>query len=308
MLEWRTPGTGDIRLLERYMSDHKMITSDCTPANIYLLREKYNIRIAEKDGFLFRKYSGKGIPGRDGVTFPLGDGDVRTALEEVRKDRAQKGKPLDLIYLTKDQCVRIKEIYPLTEFHTDRGNTDYLYTAEHLSTLSGRENHKKKNRSNRFAKLFPDCSIVYIREYDEKVCADMVAIEDKWFEDQEERIDSAFVEREEIYEACRTWDDLGLIGAVVYTQEGTAVAMSIAAPISEGYCDILFEKSYGEYARDGGFAYINRTFATFLMNELGAKWINREEDIGLLGLRRAKMGYNPDLLMDKYHCVVNDDQ
>ena len=114
----------------------------------------------------------------------------------------------------------------------------------------------------------------------------------------------AFVERDEIFEVCRNWKDLGLIGAVVYTGDDEPVAMSIASRISEGCYDIHFEKCYGEYARNGGFAYINRMFAKHLATEYDAKWINREEDIGIEGLRRAKMSYNPDLLLDKYHCCI----
>ena len=306
MLEWRSPELGDIGMIGKYMNDHHMITSDCTAANIYLLREKYNIKIAEKDGFLFRKYTGRGIPGRDGVAFPLGDKDVRIALETLRDDRAAKGKPMDLIYLTKDQCDMLEDIGLCSDFQTERGNADYLYTAGHLSDLPGRENHKKKNRANRFERSFPGCTTVFAGEYDEGFCKDIIGVEEKWFADQEERIDSAFVEREEIYEACRVWNELGLTGAVVYTDDGTAAAMSIASPISDGYYDILFEKSYGDYAKDGGFAYINRGLARYLKDEKGAEWINREEDIGLPGLRRAKMAYNPDLLISKYHCRVKE--
>ncbi len=308
MLDWRAPGLDDIKLLEGCMNDHGMITSDCTPANIYLLREKYNIKIAERDGFFFRKYTGKGIPGRDGVTFPLGTGDIEDAIEALRKDRAEKGKPLDFIYLSNGQCEELSRLGLCHDFETERGNSDYLYTARHLADLPGRENHRKKNRANRFARMFPDSTIVFVTEYDEKVCKEITQIEEKWFSDQEERIDSAFVEREEIFDACKVWNGIGLIGAVVYTADGIACAMSIAAPISEGYYDILFEKSFGEYAANGGFAYINREFAGYLMRERGAEWINREEDIDLPGLRRAKMSYNPDILFDKYHCRVKYDR
>ncbi len=305
MLDWRVPELNDINNIVRIMSDHGMITSDCTAANIYLLREKYNIKIAEKDGFFFRKYTGKGIAGRDGVAFPLGKGDPGRAIEELRMDREAKRKPFDMIYLTDEQCGILKKCGYTCDFTTERGNSDYLYSAEHLAYLPGRENHKKKNRANRFERLYEGCRTVFIGGYDERACKDMTSVEEKWFSDQEERIDSAFVEREEIYEATRSWDALGLIGAIVYTEDDVAVAMSIAAPISEGCFDILFEKSYGEYARDGGFAFINRAFARYLLEEKKARWINREEDIGLPGLRRAKMGYNPDRMIDKYHCRLS---
>ena len=299
------PELGDITLLERYMDDAGAVTSDCAPANIYLLREKYNIKIAEENGFLFRKYTGEGLPGRDGVAFPLGKGDIVWAIEALRKDRAEKGKPCKFIYLTDRQRDELIRSGYETEFNTERGNSDYLYTSLHLSELRGRDNHKKKNRAMRFERMFPDAYFVFGNDLDEKTCNDIKTVEDKWFSDQEERIDSAFVEREEITEACKVWKELGLTGAVLYTHEGLPVAMSIASKISDGYYDIHFEKCYGEYAQAGGFAYINRCFARYLSEEKNAGWINREEDIGIPGLRRAKMSYNPDLLLTKYHCCIN---
>lgn len=303
MMDWRTPGPGDIELIRNYMDGYNAATSDCSPVNIFLLREKYNIRIAEHDGFLFRKYTGEGLPGRDGIAFPIGSGDLRRAIDEAARERKSKGKPLRLIYLTKQQCDLIKSCGYEVSFETDRGNSDYLYTAEHLADLSGRSNHKKKNRAKRFERVYPDHRIVFFETGDEKLGNDMQTVEDRWFEDQEERIDSAFVERDEIHEACRIWNELGLIGSIVYVDD-IPVAMSMASRISEGYYDIHFEKCYGEYARDGGFAFINMRFSVYLRDVHKAVWINREEDIGIQGLRRAKMSYNPDMLLDKYHCCL----
>lgn len=309
MIEWRRPVYEDIGLIRRYMDACGAVTSDCSPVNIILLCEKYNIMIAEHGGFLYRKYTGEGLPGRDGIAYPVGSGDIKEAIEAVRKERHGRGKPLKLIYLTEDQCRELRSNGYDVGFETDRGNSDYLYTSQHLSTLSGRDNHKKKNRVRRFERMYPDCHIKFAETFDAPVCSDIRSVEDRWFEDQEERIDSAFVERDEIYEACSHWSELGLTGALVYTSDGTPVAMSIASRISEGYYDIHFEKCYGEYARAGGFAYINMKFCEYLMQNHNAVWINREEDIGLDGLRRAKMSYNPDRLLTKYHCrmEVNED-
>ena len=304
MLDWRTPGTGDIELIRRYMDTYGALTSDCSPVNIFLLREKYNIKIAERDGFLFRKYTGEGLGGRSGIAFPLGEGDIGAAIEAAAVDRRERGKPLKLIYLTEKQCDELKRSGYDPEFLTERSNSDYLYTAEHLSTLSGRDNHKKKNRAKKFERVYSDCRIEFRKDADTDFCDDIRTVENMWFEGQKERPDSAFLERQEIYEACGKWNELGLIGAVIYTPDNTPVAMSIASRISEGYYDVHFEKCYGEYAQAGGFAYINMKFCEYLLREHNAVWINREEDIGLPGLRRAKTSYNPDMLLDKYHCCL----
>ena len=307
MLNWRTPQAEDIDMLYQYTEKAGAFASDTSPVNIFLLKEKYNIRIAEQDGFLFRKYSGTSIPGRNGIAFPLGDGDISHAVELAVNDRRERGRVPEFIFLTEEQS---EIIHSLTgyEMQTDRGNSDYLYTAEHLATLNGSENRKKRNRVNRFERVYPDMRMKVSTSFDEKFCVNLLKVEERWFEDQEEREDSAFVERQEIYDACRYWDALGLIGAVVYSEDDTPVAMTIASKISDGAYDIHFEKCYGEYAQAGGFSYINKYFADYLRNEEGAVWINREEDIGLEGLRRAKMGYNPDRLLTKYHCRENKEK
>ena len=301
MLNWRTPQAEDIDLLYQYTEKAGAFSSDASPVNVFLLKEKYNIRIAEQDGFLFRKYSGTNIPGRNGIAFPLGEGDISHAIELAVSDRHERGRVPEFIFLTEEQS---EIIHSLTgyEMQTDRGNSDYLYTADHLAELTGSENRKKRNRVNRFERLYPGMRMQVSMSFDEKFCVDLLKVEERWFEDQEEREDSAFVERQEIYDACRYWEALGLIGAVVYSEDGTPVAMTLASKISEGVFDIHFEKCYGDYAQAGGFSYINKCFADYLRYEEGAHWINREEDIGLEGLRRAKMAYNPDRLLTKYHC------
>ena len=301
MLNWRSPQADDIDLLYQYMEKAGAMASDTSPVNIFLLKEKYNIRIAEQDGFLFRKYSGTSIPGRNGIAFPLGDGDIKHAVSLALQYFRERGREPEFIFLTEEQSRIIQDICGY-EMHTDRGNSDYLYTADHLAELTGSDNRKKRNRVNRFERLFPGMRMQVSTSFEEKFCVNLLKVEERWFDDQEAREDSAFVERQEIYDACRYWDDLGLIGAVVYAEDDTPVAMSIASKISEGVFDIHFEKCYGEYAKAGGFSYINKHFAEYLRDEAGAKWINREEDIGLEGLRRAKMAYNPDLLLTKYHC------
>ena len=97
--------------------------------------------------------------------------------------------------------------------------------------------------------------------------------------------------------------ELEIIGALIRVGE-KAVAMSIASEISPGVFDIHFEKCYGEYAFNGGYAAINYLFSGYLLEACGAKWINREEDIGIEGLRKAKESYHPDMMLHKYSGIL----
>ena len=79
--------------------------------------------------------------------------------------------------------------------------------------------------------------------------------------------------------------------------------MTLASEITPGVWDIHFEKVIGEYAVNGGYAIINRLFAESLV-AVGAKLINREEDINIEGLRKAKLSYYPQTILDKTHIVI----
>lgn len=300
MIEWKTPTIADVPEMKNIIGTSGAEGSDACAANIFLLREKYNIKIAYCEGALLRLYTGTRLPGRSGVTFPLG-GDTAKALDMLEEDAKERGKQPCFIFLTEEQRDILAERYPDMRFETSDGNSDYTYDATHLAELSGKENEKKRNRVHRFERLYPERIIKFSeREIPTFFTRDMISVEERWFAAQTERVDSTFVERLEIYESCRYWEELGLIGAVIYADE-IPVAMTIASEISHGCFDIHFEKCYGDYAQAGGFAAINKYFAEYLVREHGAQRINREEDIGLEGLRRAKMAYRPDKMLVKFH-------
>ncbi len=300
MIDWRVPTLEDVQKMRQLSEEAGVMGSDANAVNIYLLREKYNIKIAYVAGALVRLYTGTRLEGRGGITFPLG-GDTDKALQILEEDCIEREKPARFIFLTEEQRGIVSRHYPDMVFDTAEGNSDYTYTAEHLALLKGKENEKKRNRVSRFKRLYPDMEIRFAGDDpDAALLEDMVCVEERWFALQSERLDSSFLERIEIYEACRLWSELGLLGAVIYVGE-VPVAMTMASKTSAGVYDIHFEKCYGDYAQAGGFAAINKLFAEHLLEEHEASWINREEDIGLEGLRRAKMAYRPDLMLEKYH-------
>ena len=301
MLDWKRPEIGDIEKIRQIVYRTGEKGSDVSAANIFLLREKYNIRIAIKDGFLFRCYTGNRLPGRNGIAFPVGKGNLEKAVKELEEDRKERGLPVKYIFLTEQSREWLLKRNLESAFFSEDGNADYLYSAEHLGLLSGKKNHKKKNRVQHFKREYPDFLVRFIKpENFYLFTKDIIAVEEEWFATQEERIDSSFVERLEIYDACKFFKELELFGAVIYAGE-QPVAMSLASEISQGVYDIHFEKSYGDFAKAGGFAAINQAFAKYLLERRAAVWINREEDIGLPGLRKAKLSYHPDLILEKFH-------
>ncbi len=304
MLDWKIPTKELVPDMQRIVAHTGAIASDACVSNIFLLRNKYDIRVAIKDGFLFRWYSGSEMPGRNGVAFPLGKGDVKRAINCLIKDRNKRGLPAEMILLNKDQKEYCTKNGIEASAETHESNWDYIYKSEHLARLEGKENSKKRNRVSRFTREYPDWRIEFTdTENNSDILNDMLRVEDEWLTEQEERAGSVLTERDEIHEAVSLWDELPLSGGVIYVED-KPVAMTIASEISKGTFDILFEKSYGEYAQAGGFAAINKYFADHLHRVHGAQWINREEDIGMPGLRRAKMAYHPDIRLEKYQVTL----
>lgn len=127
----------------------------------------------------------------------------------------------------------------------------------------------------------------------------------RWLQEHQSTPNQALAtERKSILQALNLWDELELEGMLIM-ESGEPAAMTVASQISEGVYDIHFEKSYGEYAEFGGFAAINQIFSEYLLNGKNAVWINREEDLGSPGLRKAKLSYHPDLILKKYSATIS---
>ncbi len=305
MLDWKIPTKELVPDMQKIVSHTGSIASDACVSNIFLLRNKYDIRVAIKDGFLFRWYSKSEMPGRNGVAFPLGSGDVKGAIDSLISDRNKRGLPAQMILLNRDQKEYCSNNGIEASAETHESNWDYIYKSEHLAKLEGKENSKKRNRVSRFTREYPDWRIEFAgSDNTDSILKDMLSVEEEWLAEQEEMSESVLIERDEIKEAISLWKELPLSGAVIYVED-KPVAMTIASEISQGAFDILFEKSYGEYAQAGGFAAINKHFADYLHTVHNAHWINREEDVGMPGLRRAKMAYHPDIRLEKYEVTLS---
>ena len=83
--------------------------------------------------------------------------------------------------------------------------------------------------------------------------------------------------------------------------DGKPSAMCLASPISDKVLDIHFEKVLISVAENGGYAAINNLFAKTCTKY---KYINREEDMGVEGLRKSKLSYKPEILLDKFYGQV----
>lgn len=296
MLEWFIPEAEDEDWINRCIAVSGTMASDASFANIYLLRNKYSTKISRYKDFIIRKYSGKGA--RCGYTFPLGKGDVAKALAEIEKDAKECGERLQFAFVTEEQKEVLENAMPARFcYSSDAGDSDYIYLRSELASLSGKAFHKKKNHFSKFVRTYPD-----YKYYEIGACNiyDAQKVADAWYyEHLQDEDASQLAEYKAIKEALENFEELGLIGGIIYVNDSPC-AMTIASKINENTVDVHFEKAVGEYALNGGYAAINKLFSEKLD---GVTWLNREEDIGIEGLRKAKLSYRPKIMLKKYSAV-----
>lgn len=296
MLEWSIPEAEDEDWINSCIAVSGTMASDASFANIYLLRNKYSTKISRYKDFVIRKYSGKGA--RCGYTFPLGKGDVAKALAEIEKDAKECGERLQFAFVTEEQKDVLENAMPARFcYSSDAGDSDYIYLRSELASLSGKAFHKKKNHFSKFVRTYPD-----YKYYEIGACNiyDAQKVADAWYyEHLQDEDASQLAEYKAIKEALENFEELGLIGGIIYVNDSPC-AMTIASKINENTVDVHFEKAVGEYALNGGYAAINKLFSEKLD---GVTWLNREEDIGIEGLRKAKLSYRPKIMLKKYSVV-----
>lgn len=296
MLEWSIPEAEDEDWINSCIAVSGTMASDASFANIYLLRNKYSTKISRYKDFIIRKYSGKGA--RCGYTFPLGKGDVAKALAEIEKDAKECGERLQFAFVTEEQKEVLENAMPARFcYSSDAGDSDYIYLRSELASLSGKAFHKKKNHFSKFVRTYPD-----YKYYEIGACNiyDALKVADAWYyEHLQDEDASQLAEYKAIKEALENFEELGLIGGIIYVNDSPC-AMTIASKINENTVDVHFEKAVGEYALNGGYAAINKLFSEKLD---GVTWLNREEDIGIEGLRKAKLSYRPKIMLKKYSAV-----
>ncbi|MFH1060966.1 MAG: phosphatidylglycerol lysyltransferase domain-containing protein, partial [Pseudomonadota bacterium] len=174
----------------------------------------------------------------------------------------------------------------------DRDQSDYVYASEDLIKLAGNRFHRKKNHLNRFLKTQPH----EYRPLDEGLVAAVLDMQQAWCALRECHQDPGLsAEDRAIYEALTNFGRLDYVGGAILV-EGRVEAFSLGEPLNPDTAVIHIEKANPELP--GIYAAINQRFVAEAWS--GMTYINREQDLGLEGLRQAKESYNPHHLVDKY--------
>ena len=297
MLKWSKP---DIKTLigAAGFGRDRCLGSDTTVANIFLLSGKYDIKTAVDDGVLFRYYNGS-TPNRHGYGFPLYS-DPRSfefIFDTLFEDAKLRGIPLGFCLCDERQKSVIDTVC-CVDWKSCDDDSDYIYKRESLATLSGKKLHRKRNHINNFLNIYDNVSY---RPLTPENAADALAVAEQWLEEREEVNEDERSEFCGIKLALENIKELGIFGGLLYV-DGVPAAMTAATAVSGNVTDVHYEKAVGEYAENGAYAVINRCFAA--SDESVGEYFNREEDMGIEGLRTAKESYFPAFKLKKFYGVI----
>ena len=294
MLHFKNIELKDVNLLKRYIFSPARFSCETNIINLLVWQKMYDNMYAIYDDMLFIK-SGTGSD--ETFRLPFGE-NLEKGFEILRKHTGKEYPPLWVQQGERflDFNLKYGEGY---DFLPERDAFDYIYLQEDLANLSGKKYHSKRNHITAFSKKY---NWEY-KEICEENIPDVLECMNKWYESNAERFDRHMqCEKDGINLILNNMDLLSAKGGAIYIDK-KVVAFTLGSPINCNIFDIHIEKALPEYAT--AYTVINNEFAKTLGDY---KYINREDDLGLEGLRKAKLSYKPNILLKKYLCLSFKDR
>lgn len=260
-------------------------TCDRTFTNLFCWQDYYHTLWAEVPGWLVIRACINGERRAAYIVLPQNETpDYDEIIPLLENDAAKQGIPLTLMGLSDLECDLLQRNYPGTFlFDRNRDFADYVYRAEDLRTLKGRKYAQKRNHVNKFKSLYS----YYYEPITSNNINDCLRLESSWV-DRHHDDESALAEYTTIQRALQHYDELELYGGALYVDNQT-VAYTYGSFLNETMFCTHVEKADIHY--EGVYQMINYLFAQHLPDHY--TFINREEDMGIPGLRKSKLSYEP---------------
>ncbi len=293
MLNFKIPEISDKTWVDGILKKSGNLSCAYSFGTLYVWAGIFKTKIINLDGFYCAKYFGRNV----GYIFPVGDGDIKSVIDKLIADSEDCGHDFRLYELTEKSKNLLEELYPgQFRFEQYRDDFDYIYATENLINLSGRKYHSKRNHISYF-KNNNSWSFEPITEENISECRDM---NEKWLQENLEKdSDGILRESRAVKAALDNFKDLGFVGGLLRV-DGEVVAFTMGEELNDEVFCTHFEKAFADVR--GAYPTVNREFAANMLTKY--KFINREEDAGDEGLRKAKLSYRPTILLEKSEAVL----
>lgn len=290
MLEFHKPTMEDKKWIDDVLSTSRHRGDIYTFAQLLLWSPHYGTAVCRHEDALLITSGHSG----EYCIYPAGSYDIHEVMELMKQHFDSRGLPLVIVAAEEWQRDELMEAFP-DRFVAEesRDDFDYIYNAEDLINLAGKKYHGKRNHISKFTRAHPDWRF---EEVTDETCEECIAMAARWREMNDDGEDSGLSDEfNAISLALRSRRELGLSCGLIRC-DGQVVALSIGEPLNADTFIVHFEKALPEYIE--AYTVINKEFAARFA--AGFRYINREEDLGIEGLRRAKLSYYPEILLKKY--------
>lgn len=284
----------DKQRFDRYFKMADLQISELNFTNFFMWRDYYKIRFSIVNDFLciISAIEDNG----PFCFFPVGDysriDSLRCTIYMLREYFSDMGWSFRFKRVSQEQIALLNKLGMCFTSSEDRDNFDYVYSVKSLSTLAGKKLDGKRNHINKFKKM-------YTYEYEEisasniKACK---AILEKWCVQRNYTEDSSLIaERKANYELLDNYERLEVQGALIKV-DGEPEAFTVGEQLTGNMVVVHIEKANSDI--HGLYPLINQQFLANRWTHL--EYVNREQDLGLEGLRKAKLSYVPAAFVEKF--------
>ena len=296
------PITLDIKpLIDSYTKPWVLECSDLSFTNLFIWGADGKMEYAEANNMLYIKLDFKEVP-----TFlwaPIPKYGVEANYRKAICDGIEYMKKIGVEPTFRSVWTpfrdKMLEVCPeLFSMPTDIA-WDYVYSRESLATLKGKKLHGKRNHINKFLSKYPNYEYRKLNATMVKDCLDLY---DQWIaEKDEETAKSLQNEKLSVELALNNMETLGLTGGTIYI-DGKLCAFTVGERLHPHMQLIHIEK--GDTSYEGIFPMINQQYV--LHECMDVELINREEDMGIEGMRKAKRSYHPLKMIEKHLISTRD--
>jgi len=294
MIKFKEITVEDKETINKYLSFFNSKVSELSFTNLYAWREKYGFKFAIVEDFLW--IMNQTMAGKTYFSPPIGDYTKKIHNSVKKLSNYCRAGDFDFVIKKASESIKEKIIaddaftYKVT---TNRDSSDYIYLFDDLLNLQGNKFHKKKNRINKFLKTHEEWVYEGINE---KNLDDCRLFADQWCEENNcKGIENLKHERRAIKAVLDNYHLLDCQGGIIRVNNAFA-GFTISEKLNAETIVIHFEKGDTKFSgiynilSNEHLKHIDQTFT----------YVNREQDLGIEGLRRSKMSYHPIELIHKY--------
>ena len=296
MLDFKDVHLEHKQWVEEYMRRYADPSCQNSFHSLYCLKQKYGTVLCFHHDFLFLSREHKNVDGYRAYMMPVGPGNPQEAIRLVLEDAHKRGMMAKFATVTEGSAAIINRIFP-GNFDTvpDRDYFEYVYLSEKLANLPGSEFASKRQKVRRFWRDFGDRAVV--KEITPNVIPEVATFQQRWLYQHNKRDDYRMLLEEDtaISVGLAHFRELALSG-IILCIDGEIQGYAYGGKLADDTYNVYIEKC--DIRLMNGYEILNMELIRRCA--MSYTYINREEDVGIPGLRRAKLSYKPCMLVKKY--------